>query len=409
MNMDEQSLRQTKPIETLLSVAQPPPCIPVKVWHDGRKWRKTPRKGWELATTKRETLEEWWAQWPEAKPGIPLALTDLVAIDLEDCADPAFHEAWRKPEKVVTFKGRPMLVPEPYSIYKTPSGGRHVVFRQPDPPIKGRFRWSEGVEILANCLLTVHDVGAIVYPRVASRAVLPEVFRQPYGAEGNGAGERGHLINKYRALVVDRAIDEVDVAAATDALFTLDARDWRGRHDEWLSIANAAKFAGVHEDDFVQWSLQDEFYRGDEALIRRKWRSLTPKHSGALWAALSERGIKLKHPQGEDTRRRCSLIDEVPPISPEGPEARKTINWRGRFSTWTSILHSDQTERTLFTASCVVAEINAECGKPTLGRGQEALEASCPKLIREIGIDEVRRTIANAYRHVEEKILGERR
>ena len=112
-------------------------------------------------------------------------------------------EAWRKPEKVVTFEGRPMLVPEPYSIYKTPSGGRHVVFRQPDPPIKGRFRWSEGVEILANCLLTVHDVGAILYPSIAPRAVLPDVFRRPYEGEGvkeeiADARSRGHPINKVQ-------------------------------------------------------------------------------------------------------------------------------------------------------------------------------------------------------------------
>jgi hypothetical protein len=175
-------------IETLLSVAQPPPVIPVRLWHDGKKWRKVSWVSWELASTNRDTLEEWWREWPEAKPGIPLAMTDLVAIDLEDPADPAFREAWRKPEKVVTFKGRPMLVPECYSIYKTPSGGRHIVFRQPEARIAGRFRWSEGVEILANCLLTLHDPSAILYPRVAQRAVLPEAFRQPF-VSGKPSGE----------------------------------------------------------------------------------------------------------------------------------------------------------------------------------------------------------------------------
>jgi len=159
----------------------------------------------------------------------------------------------------------------------------------------------------------------------------------------------------------------------------------------------------------VAWSLQDEVYVGDEALTRRKWHSLTPQHSGALWAALAKRGYKIKQSSEGDTTARRLFIDRVPPICPESPEAPnviapKTINWRSRFSTWTSILHSDQIEHTLFTASCVVAEIHHECGKPTLEKGQEALEASYPKLIREIGIDAVRRTIRRGFERIERKM-----
>jgi hypothetical protein len=62
----------------------------------------------------------------------------------------------------------------------------------------------------------------------------------------------------------------------------------------------------------------------------------------------------------------------------------------------------------LFSVACVVAEVIAEVGKPKPAVGRQLLEGACPKLIKEIGIDEVRRTIANAYRHVEEKFLGER-
>ena len=43
------------------------------------------------------------------------------------------------------------------------------------------MRWSEGVEVLGiGTLLTVYDWNAILYPRVAQRAILPEVFRKPY-------------------------------------------------------------------------------------------------------------------------------------------------------------------------------------------------------------------------------------
>jgi hypothetical protein len=181
MMADEMSLRamtereqMPTPIETLLSVAQPPPCIPVDVRWDGRKWRKTPRIGWELASTKRETLEEWWAQWPDAKPGIPLAQVGWLCVDVEDPEDAAFCEVWHGPMG-------------PHSNDATPSGGMHLVFAQCDPPIAGRFQWSPGVEILgAGRLLTVYDVDEILFPRVASRATLPEIFRRPYA----GALER---------------------------------------------------------------------------------------------------------------------------------------------------------------------------------------------------------------------------
>jgi hypothetical protein len=161
------------------------PTIPVEVWHDGIKWRKRPLARWKQdatdATTDCGVLEGWRRMWPEARPGIPLAAMGWVAIDLDDYGDPAFRAAWVKPEKVVSRKGRSFMEPGPYSIYATPSGGRHIVFAQPDPPLAGRMQWSPGVEVLGSgTVLTVYDVNAILYPRVAQRAVLPEVFWRPY-------------------------------------------------------------------------------------------------------------------------------------------------------------------------------------------------------------------------------------
>jgi hypothetical protein len=84
-----------------------------------------------------------------------------------------------------------------------------------------------------------------------------------------------------------------DAALATRALFMLPVHEWRGKHDEWLTVMQGAKFAGVSEDDFVRWSLGDEFYADHEEKIRRKWASLAPWHDGGFQAALAKYGIKL--------------------------------------------------------------------------------------------------------------------
>jgi len=169
-------------VDALLSVACPPPVIPVKVYQDADgQWKKEPLRKWNDASTDRDVLEGWWQQWPSALPGIPLKQVGWVAIDLDDAEDEAFKAVWGKPVG-------------PHSNYRTPSGGLHCVFGQPVPPITGRVKWSAGVEVLGiGCLLTVYDVGEILFPRVAPRAVLPEVFRRPYAPapwEGEWEGER---------------------------------------------------------------------------------------------------------------------------------------------------------------------------------------------------------------------------
>jgi Bifunctional DNA primase/polymerase, N-terminal len=382
------------------------PTIPVRVYQDpDGQWKKEPLRKWDEATTNRDILVGWWRSWPDAKPGIPLKRVGWVAIDLDDYDDADFRAAWVKPERVVTRKGRSFVEPEHYSIYKTPSGGRHIVFAQPDPPLAGRMKWSAGVEVLGlGCLLTVYDWNAILYPRVAQRCVLPEVFRRPWDEGKDADRPERYLINNYERVAQHTP---TEVAVVRDALFALDPCDWRGEHDAWLSLANAAKWEGVSEDDWVTWSLGDEFYRRDERLIRRKWWSLTPTHGGALWAALSEAGIKVRHsPSAGHGTRGATVIDEVP--YPASGISQPTRNWRARIDSILRVLERDQTERMLFSVACVVAEVIAEVGKPKPAVGRQLLEGAGPKLIKEIGIAEVRRTIANAFRHVEEKFLGER-
>jgi hypothetical protein len=109
--------------------------------------------------------------------------------------------------------------------------------------------------------------------------------------------------------------------------------------------------------------------------------------------------------KGDQTHREAFCGPEVPTGSATGiPAGRRTLNWRSRVGTMTGILFGNQTEPALFNVACVCAEIHFECGKPTLEFAQQMLEASCPKLIRSIGIAEVRHTIANAFARIANKL-----
>src|SRR5215831_10626572 len=57
--------------------------IPVALRRDGERWRKQPLVGWDRASTNIDVLEDWWQQWPNALPGIPLRYTNLVVVDAD--------------------------------------------------------------------------------------------------------------------------------------------------------------------------------------------------------------------------------------------------------------------------------------------------------------------------------------
>jgi hypothetical protein len=67
----------------------------------------------------------------------------------------------------------------------------------------------------------------------------------------------------------------------------------------------------------------------------------------------------------------------------------------------TSAIFQRQDDDTLYSWSCVVWETHFDCGKPPVAKAYEYLEQACPRLIRERGIDAVRRTIRRAYEHIE--------
>ncbi len=362
------------------------PIIPVTLHFDEErsKWRKQPRVEWNRATTDLDVVDGWWRTWPDALPGIPLRLTDLCVVD----ADSA--------EGVAAVTGLGPL--GPHSKVATPSGGLHLVFAQPPQPIT-KFEWMPGVEVLGtSCLLTCYDLEELLFPRVAPRAVLPEMFWKPREV---GSRKR-EPINKDREEHTAAArADAVVVAGLTDGLFALDPIDWRGCHDEWLSLMNAAKWLGIAEDDFVQWSLGDPVYAADERVIRRKWRSLSPAHGGALYAALSAAGIKI-------AGAKRSLIDGHPLPASSDAQGRKrqpTRNWQSRVNTVCDALRRKQDPDCLFWAGCRIGEVMIDTKKPKPSIARALLEAACPRLRGEIGAEEIRRIITNAFDEVESEEL----
>jgi hypothetical protein len=245
--------------------------------------------------------------------------------------------------------------------------------------------------------------------------VLPEVFRKPYA----GALEEGRTlkIKIEEKSNVDRGRrhgEGVEVANLTAALRQMNPCDWRNDYPGWFALLTACQFAGIPRREFVDWSLGDPHYAADRRDIERIWDSARPKHAGALWKALAERGIKVT--QGRDNARSASLYLKGPPVSPDlkgppvSPGAGPTLNLRRRASGLFGWLAGSPTEQRLFVVAATFAEMIAE---RAISR-QEAnyrLKNACKTfgLWRMLGPDGCQLTITNAFRHVEEKILGERK
>jgi hypothetical protein len=174
------------------------------------------------------------------------------------------------------------------------------------------------------------------------------------------------------------------------ALQQLDPCDFN-EYGKWFALAGACKALGISREAFCDWSAGDPEYVGDRQENERIWDSARGEHGGALYNAISA----------------SVLTPGSPRKSAKGnlsPKPRRTFNWRSRVATVIGILHAKQDNDTLFWVSCVCAEINAECGKPTLDFARKFLEDNCPKFIEQVGIDEVRRIIQNGFDNVAEKL-----
>jgi Bifunctional DNA primase/polymerase, N-terminal/Primase C terminal 2 (PriCT-2) len=209
-------------------------------------------------------------------------------------------------------------------------------------------------------------------------------------AEGQGGGTPSTLSYGFVGT-------GVEVADATAALRQLDPCAWAHRHDEWFALLMGAKAAGIGVEDFVEWSTRDPEYAGDAEIIRGKWNSIGPRHPGAFFKALKDAEIKL-------TRKKWKSAGGSTP-----PTFTPTIDVRGRTKRLLAWLATAPTDDHLFRVAATFGEIILE-KRMQRWVANDLLEGACQAngLWELLGPDRCRRTIANGFRHAEEKFLGER-
>jgi hypothetical protein len=267
--------------------------------------------------------------------------------------------------------------------------GLHLLFRHAPGLSCSTSRIAPGVDVKA-------DGGyAIFWPRQGLAVKDLPLAEWPGWLLEEARAPRGGYLNNSLSPPASVAVADI-----REALFALDPIGWRNdEHNaegylRWLALMTACKAAGIGVEDWVKWSVQDPVYAGHGDLIARLWRGARAKHSGALWVALKEAGVRIRGPG------RKELI--------EVPHRHPRVDWCTRFTGIIEWLRHHKTERDLFSASCLVAEIIAQHHKPKPSFAVDFLEKAAKGngLLKQLGADEVRRTITNGLRHVEEKILA---
>jgi hypothetical protein len=110
------------------------PCDPL----EKRPLGQLVPNGHHDATTDSDVLRSWWARRPDARPGIALEASGLVAFDV-DVKDPGWRDSYTAVE--------PHLAPTVQQA--TPSGGAHALYARTDPAQARRIvRWRPGIDLL---------------------------------------------------------------------------------------------------------------------------------------------------------------------------------------------------------------------------------------------------------------------
>jgi hypothetical protein len=340
---------------------------------------------------------------------VPLAAVGWCAVDVDDPECAAFWEVWNG------------LGPRgPYSKVRTVSGGWHFVFAQPPEPIS-KMQWCEGVEILGtSCLLTIHDVEAILFPRVAPRAILPKVFWKPLVRLEVCPSKNPSAIAGPIAPVRDGP--EVDVADATAALWEMDPRDWGkklvvvgprrrlvGDYAGWFALMLGAKFVGISGREWVRWSVSDPHYARDVRRIERMWDRCEPRHGGAFYAACAARGLRLRKGSPVFTGAHIKAPATAPATLPAkaGVKAKAEAkpkppaNLKSRSDGLITWLSNNLSGDGLFSAGCLFAELGLTQATTT-----RLIDGNLPSLRRELGDVEFTYQITRAFAHMKTKTKG---
>jgi hypothetical protein len=228
--------------------------------------------------------------------------------------------------------------------------GLHLLFKHAEGLGCSTNKIADGVDVRA-------DGGYAIYWPATGRPIEDHpICEWPDWllAEARGDGFEGRNPNKEIIIPIH---DPILVADIIDALRKMPVEDWRGKHDEWLELLIACKHIGVTLDDFVAWCVSDPPYANDADIIARKWNSVTTKHAGALWRELSKRKIKIGQVRNDSP---LSLVG-VPHSRAEPQSPSNLRRASARINAAIYAIDSDPTERCLFWASCLCAEIAHEC------------------------------------------------
>lgn len=147
-----------------------------------------------------ETVEAWYARWPNANVAIVTgAVSSLIVVDI----DPK-HGGEDSLDALQASHGPLPLTPE----VRTGGGGRHLYFRHPGGSVRNRAAFRPGLDVRGDGGVivappSVHPSGKL-YQWVGAAPKLPDIAAPPrwlLSIVRSADGPRGHTAEHWRALV----------------------------------------------------------------------------------------------------------------------------------------------------------------------------------------------------------------
>jgi hypothetical protein len=270
--------------------------------------------------------------------------------------------------------------------------GCHLLFAHAPGLRCSTGRIAEGVDVRA-------EGGYIIYwPREGLPIEDLPIVEWPEGLleRAKGKSRREVYPNKLNSsLVPNSAV----VTSLREALFKLNPVEWRSEgsqesYDAWFRLMVACKAGGISKEDWIEWCVGDDWYANDEDEIGLKWDGVTASHSGALFKALAERGIKYR--AGKDLLVGVHL---PPPVTAKPTPKPPPTNLRSRSGGLLRWLASNPTGDGLFSASCLFAEMGLTQATTT-----KLISGNLPSLRKSLGDAEFTYQIARAYAWVAAKV-----
>lgn len=240
----EPSARETN-LSVALGLAEAGiPVFPARVSKGANKWDKTPLVEWRKAATSDPAIvRRWWMQFPDALPGIELAMSELVVIDADRHGGPDGVAALAD---LAASKGGMPAGP----IVETAGGGLHHIFRNlsQDPLGNARGSLPDGIDVRG-------AGGWIVAPGSvrADGAVYGACAGSPTLLEAIDAGDIPAVPSWLVDIIKTPKEREVTLPAPTSAMSNRPASSAQERayaeaamDDECASVAGA--FPGTRND-----------------------------------------------------------------------------------------------------------------------------------------------------------------